>query len=429
MITKSEYAKRRSDLMELMADNSIAIVAAAKQKVRSKDTFYPFRQDSDFYYLTGIIEPDAILLLIPKRKHGEYVLFCREKDPLSEVQILGPEKVKKIHACDDTFPLEDIEDILPGLMEDKEHIYYDFGHDIEFDSQVLAWNRSANKSRKHPSNLISLNHFLHDMRMIKTASEIQLIKKAAQISSKAHIAAMQLCEPDITELRIESEIKYHFANHGAKFEAYPTIVAGAERACLFHYTDNKHRLKDGDLLLIDAGAEYQGYASDISRTIPVNGRFSEEQKEVYQWVLKANIAAIKAAKPGNLWSDPHDEAIKVLTQGLIEMGILQGELEQLIFEEAYKPYNPYKTGHWLGLDVHDVGNYTEYDEPAEFYEGMVLTIEPGLYLSPTIPGLDKKWKGIGVRIEDLVVITKKGNTVLSKSVPKTVQGIESLMSA
>lgn len=434
MISRQEFARRRRELMDLMGNNSIAILPSAGEIVRSRDTHFSFRQDSDFHYLTGFPEPDAVLVLLPGREHGEYVMFCRERDPVMETwhgRREGQAGAKKNYGCNDAFPIDDIDDILPGLMEGRERIYYEFGNQAEFDDAIMGWVNSlraqVKKGAHPPGELIDLSHILHDMRLIKSKGELKVMQKAAEISADAHIAAMQICEPGMNELRIESELKYQFANQGARHEAYSSIVAGGENACILHYVENNCALNDGELLLIDAGAELEGYAADISRTFPINGKFTPEQLEAYNWVLKANVEAIKAAKPGNPWTAPHETAVRVLTKGLIAMGILEGDLDTLVEEEAYKPFYMHKTGHWIGLDVHDVGDYLQDRDPRLLAEGMVLTVEPGLYFAPKTKGLDKKWWGIGIRIEDDVVITAKGNRVMTKKVPKEAKAIEALM--
>jgi len=435
MISRAEFARRRRELMDLMGNNSIAILPSAKEVVRSRDTNYSFRQDSDFHYLTGFPEPDSVLVLLPGREQAEYVMFCREKDIKMETwhgRREGPMGAKKHYGCNDAFPIDDINDILPGLMEGRDRIYYEFGNHSEFDNSIMGWinvlRSQVKMGAQPPGELIDLNYILHDMRLIKSKAEIKVMQKVAEISADAHIAAMQVCQPGMNELRIESELKYQFANQGARCEAYSSIVAGGENACILHYVENNAELKDGELLLIDAGGELEGYAADISRTFPINGKYSNAQKEAYDWVLKANIAGIKAAKPGNPWSAPHDAAVKVLTQGLVSMGILEGDIKVLVDEEAYKPYYMHKTGHWLGLDVHDVGDYLQEKEPRQLAEGMVLTVEPALYFTPKTKGLDKKWWGIGIRIEDDILITAKSNKNLTNKVPKTIKEIEAIMS-
>ena len=434
MISRAEFARRRRELMDLMGNNSIAILPSAKEVVRSRDTDFLFRQDSDFHYLTGFPEPDAVLVLLPGREHGEYVMFCREKDLKMETwhgRREGQAGAKKNYGCNDAFPIDDIDEILPGLMEGRDRIYYEFGNHTDFDNSIMGWVNTlrgqVKKGAHPPGELIDLSHILHDMRLIKSKAEIKVMQKAAEISANAHIAAMERCQPGLNELQIEGELKYSFANQGARTEAYNSIVAGGENACILHYVENNCELKDGDLLLIDAGCELEGYASDISRTFPINGKFSNEQKQAYEWVLKANKEAIKSAKPGKPWSAPHDTAVKILTKGLVEMGILEGNVNQLVEQEAYKPFYMHKTGHWIGLDVHDVGDYLQDKDPRELAEGMVLTVEPGLYFAPKTKGLDKKWWGIGIRIEDDVLITKKSNKILTKTVPKEVAEIEALM--
>jgi len=434
MVSRAEFTRRRRALMEIMGSNSIAILPSAKEVVRSRDTNFPFRQDSDFHYLSGFPEPDAVLVLVPGREHGEYVLFCREKDPVRETwdgRREGQAGAKKNYGCNDAFPIDDIDDILPGLMEGRDRIYYEFGNHPDFDNQIMGWINSLRAQVKNgahpPGELIDLSHILHDMRLIKSPKEIEIMSRSAEISAFAHIEAMKACKPGKSEMQIEATLKYHFADHGAQYEAYHSIVAGGENACILHYVENNMPLNDGELLLIDAGCEFEGYAADISRTFPINGKFSDEQKHAYEWVLKANKEAIDQAVPGNPWTAPHDTAVRILTQGLVDMGILKGNLDQLIEEEAYKPYYMHKTGHWLGLDVHDVGDYIEDGEPRLLAEGMVLTVEPGLYFSPKTKGLDKKWWGIGIRIEDDVLIAKKGNQVLTSAVPKEIDQIEAIM--
>jgi len=434
MIKKAEFARRRRKLMNFMGNNSIAILPSSAEQLRSRDTDFRFRQHSDFHYLSAFPEPESVIVLLPGREQGEYIIFCREKDEVMETwhgRRYGQAGAKKQFGCDDAFPIDDIDDILPGLMEGRERIYYEFGNHAEFDNRIMGWIntlRSQVKQGAHPpGELIDLSHVLHDMRLFKSKAEIEIMRKVAELSAKAHIQAMKKCKVGMNELEIEAELKYQFAKQGARFEAYNSIVAGGENACILHYVENDCELKDGELLLIDAGAELNGYAADITRTFPINGKYNNEQKQVYEWVLKANKQAIKQIKPGNTWTAPHDAAVRVLTQGLIKMGILKGKLDTLIDEEAYKTFYMHKTGHWLGLDVHDVGDYLIDKEPRILEEGMVLTVEPGLYFAPKTKELDKKWWGIGVRIEDDVLVTKKGHDVLSKNATKELKAIEKLM--
>jgi Xaa-Pro aminopeptidase len=434
MIKKAEYTRRRKKLMSFMGNNSIAILPSNSEVTRSRDTEFRFRQHSDFEYLSGFPEPESVIVLLPGRAQGEYILFCRENDPVMETwhgRRHGQQGAVKKFSCDDAFPIDDIDDILPGLMEGRERIYYEFGNHTEFDNQIMSWINSLRaqvKSGAHPpGELIDLSHILHDMRLFKSPAEIAIMKEVTEITAQAHMIAMQKCQPGMNEYQIEAEIKYQFANRGARSEAYNSIVAGGENACILHYVENDQVLNDGDLLLIDAGGELHGYAADITRTFPINGRFSPEQLEAYQWVLKANKQAIKAVKPGSPWTEPHDTAVRVLTEGLVAMGILAGKVDELVDQEAYKPFYMHKTGHWIGLDVHDVGDYLIEKEPRILEAGMVLTVEPGLYFAPKTKGLDKKWWGIGIRIEDDVLVTKKGHEVLSKSAVKEAKAIEKLM--
>jgi len=429
-----EYRRRRKKLMDMMGHESIAIIPTAPVRVRNRDVEYPFRPDSDFYYLTGYPEQEAVAVLIPDRRHGEYVLFCRENDPVMETwngRRAGLEGAREIYGADDAFPIEDLDEIVPGLLEDRERIFYTMANDPVFDQRVLGWVNQVRKRVRSgvnaPDEFISLTHFLHEMRLYKSRHEIAAIRKAAKISTAAHRRAMQICRPGLFEYQIEAELRYVFMHHGARYPAYPPIVGGGANSCILHYTENKDRLKDGDMLLIDAGSEYEGYASDISRTFPVNGTFSTEQRAAYEIVLRAQLAAISKVRTGNQWNDPHEAAIRVLTQGLVDIGILKGQVRKLIKEQSYATYYMHRTGHWLGMDVHDVGDYKIEGEWRTFAPGMVLTVEPGLYFPAHSKGLARKWWNIGIRIEDDVLVTETGNEVLTRDAPKTVEEIEKLM--
>lgn len=434
MISKQEFARRRQNLMQTMEQGSIAIVASSQELVRSRDTHFMFRQDSDFHYLCGFPEPNAVLVLIPGREHGEFVLFCNEKDPEQETwhgRRCGPEAAVEKYGADDAFPIDDIDEILPGLVEGRHRIYYEMGKNKELDGQIMGWvnkiRAQVKKGAQPPGEFIDLRHALHDMRLFKSAAELKLMRKSAEIAVDAHIRAMKMCQPGMTELEIEAELHHEFTRQGARFPAYSSIVAGGENACILHYTENESRLKNGDMLLIDAGAEYQGYASDITRTFPINGKFTGAQKDLYNLVLKAQLAAIDTVKPGNHWMQPHEAAVDVLTEGMLELGILEGDKQQLIEEEAYKKYYMHKTGHWIGLDVHDVGDYTIDGEPRVLEPGMVLTVEPAIYIPSDAEEVDKKYRGIGIRIEDDIAVTSDGHEVLTAGVGKTVEEIETIM--
>ncbi len=434
MIDRKELARRRKRLMDMMGEDSIAVIPTAPVRIRNRDVEFPYRPDSDFYYLTGFAEPDAVAVLIPSRPQGEFLLFCRERDPKMELWDglrAGLEGACDIHAADDAFPIGDMDEIIPGLLENKERLYYNIGGDPVFDQRITGWvNQVRDRVRAGvhaPDEIISPNHFLHEMRLYKSRNEIKLMKKAARISAAAHRRAMRLCRPGMMEYQIEAELHHEFMQNGARSPAYPSIVGGGKNGCILHYTDNRDELKDGDLLLIDAGAEYCSYASDITRTFPVNGKFSEAQREIYAIVLEALRAAFGKIRPGNHWNDPHEAAIRAITEGLVEVGILKGSVKQLLKDSAYSPYYMHRTGHWLGMDVHDVGDYKIEGEWRTLEPGMVMTVEPGLYLSAATRGLARKWWNIGIRIEDDVLVTKNGHEVLSDEAPRAIDEIEALM--
>ncbi|WP_026244408.1 Xaa-Pro aminopeptidase [Dasania marina] len=433
-ISKQEFARRRKNLMAQMEPDSIAIVPAAKEVIRNRDCEYPFRQDSDFYYLTGFAEPDAVLLLIPGREYGETIVFCRERDPKMELwhgYRSGPEGVCAEYGADDAFPISDIDDILPGLLEGRERVYYSMGRNQDFDRKVMGWVniiRSKVRSGAHPpGEFLDLDHLLHDLRLYKSAAEIRIMRKAGELSAQAHKRAMQICKPGIMEYQLESEILHEFSRNGARFPAYSTIVGAGKNGCVLHYIDNNCKIKDGDLILIDAGCELEHYAADITRTFPANGKFSKEQKALYNIVLEAQEQAIATIKPGNHWNQSHDITVQVITKGLLALGLLKGELDTLIEEGAYKDFYMHRAGHWLGMDVHDVGDYKVADEWRVLEEGMAMTVEPGIYVAPNNMQVAKKWRGIGIRIEDDIVVTKGGCENLTAAVPKTVADIEALM--
>jgi Xaa-Pro aminopeptidase len=433
-IARTEFARRRKQLMALMEPNSIAIVPAAPERTRSRDTEYPYRQDSDFLYLSGFEEPQAVLVLIPGRDHGEYVLFVRERNREREIwdgYRSGPEGACKDFDADDAFPIDDIDDILPGLLEGRQRVYYAMGKDSEFDKHVMDWvNAIRAKVRSGatpPGEFLDLSHFLNDMRLFKSAAELRVMKEAGEISARAHVRAMKASKPGMMEYQLEAEILHEFQMSGARFPAYNSIVGGGKNGCILHYIENSAPLKNGDLVLIDAGCELDYYAADITRTFPVNGKFSPEQKALYEICLDAQLAAIAECKPGKHWNDPHEATVRVITKGLVELGLIEGDVDEAIKSEAYKEFYMHRAGHWLGMDVHDVGDYKVGGEWRVLEPGMVMTVEPGIYVAPDNERVAKKWRGIGIRIEDDVVITKDGNEVLTKDVPKTVAEIEALM--
>ena len=435
-IPKSEYARRRKALMAQMEPNSIAIIPAAAVAIRNRDVEHVYRQDSDFQYVSGFPEPEAVAVLIPGREYGEYVLFCRERNAERELWDglrAGQEGAIRDYGANDAFPISDIDDILPGLIEGRDRVYSAMGSNSEFDRHLMEWI-NAIRSKAHlgaqpPNEFVALDHLLHDMRLYKSSAEIKVMREAAQISARAHVRAMQASRPGLHEFSLEAELDYEFRRGGAKMPAYGSIVASGRNGCILHYQENDAVLKDGDLVLIDAGCEIDCYASDITRTFPVNGRFTPEQKAIYELVLKAQQAAFAAIGPGKHWNQAHEATVQVITAGLVELGLLQGDVEQLIQDEAHKAFYMHRAGHWLGMDVHDVGDYKVGGEWRVLEVGMTLTVEPGIYISPDDHNVAKKWRGIGVRIEDDVVVTRQGCEILSSGVPKTVAEIEALMAA
>ena len=436
MIDSKEFARRRRDLMSMMGKNSIAVITAAPERPRSRDTHYPYRQDSDFYYLSRFPEPEAVLVLVPGRKQGEFILFCRERDREREIwdgYRAGPEGACADFGANDAFPINDIDEILPGLLEGKERVYYAVGKDREFDQQLMGWindiRARARAGAVPPAEFVDLDHLLHDMRLLKRPSEIKLMRKAGKISAAAHCRAMRAVRPGMMEYELQAELEHEFARSGASFPAYTSIVGGGGNACILHYITNRDPLKDGDLVLVDAGCEYQHYAADITRTFPVNGKFSAEQKAVYDIVLEAQLAAIDAVRIGCAWDKPHRLTVEIITAGLVELGLLKGKVEDLIEKNAHTRFYMHRAGHWLGMDVHDVGDYKVDNQWRMLEPGMVMTVEPGIYISPNDTKVAKKWRGIGIRIEDDVLLTRKGPEVLTTGVPKTVADIEAYMAA
>ncbi|MDI9244318.1 Xaa-Pro aminopeptidase [Marinobacter sp. CHS3-4] len=433
-IPVKEFNERRRRLMDRMAPESIAILPAAPERVRNRDVLHPFRQDSDFHYLTGFNEPEAVLVLIPGREHGESVLFCRERNPEKELWdgfLVGQEGAIENYGLDDAFPIADIDDILPGMIEGRSRVYYPLGKDTGFDARVMEWVkmiRSKVKSGAHPpGEFVALEHLLHDLRLYKSPAEIKVMAKAGEISCEAHKRAMKRARKGGYEYNLEAELIHTFMDHGARSTAYPSIVGSGANGCILHYIENSAPLKEGELVLIDAGCEYECYASDITRTFPVSGKFSPEQRALYEIVLSAQYAAIDEIHPGNHWDHPHQAALRVLTQGLIDLGILSGTLEDALEQQSYRPFFMHRTGHWLGMDVHDVGDYKVGDAWRQLEPGMAMTVEPGLYIAPDNMDVDEKWRGIGIRIEDDVVVTKDGCRNLTEAVPKTIPEIEALM--
>ena len=427
-----EFSRRRRHLMELIGSGGIAVLPAAPERTRSRDTLYSYRPDSDFFYITGFEEPDAVAVLFPGRPQGEFLVFCRERDRDKELwdgPREGPEGLVARYGADDAFPINDIEEILPGLLERSERVYYSLGVFGEFDQRLLGWMHTLHarqQSGHAPDELVDLDHLLHDMRLFKSRREVSVMKRSARIAVEAHRCAMRVCKPGMYEYELEAEYRYAFARHGVRC-SYEPIVAAGSNACVLHYHANDSILNDGDLVLIDAGCELECYASDVTRTFPVNGEFSAPQRDLYEIVYAANQAATDKVQPGNHWNDPHDAAVKEITRGLRDLGILRGRLPTLIKTDAYRPFFMHKTGHWLGLDVHDVGDYKVAEQWRLLEPGMVTTIEPGIYIAPNAKGVPKRWRGIGIRLEDDVYLSKDGPQVLTADLPLLADEIEQLM--
>lgn len=433
MIKIKEYARRRQQLMSMVGEGALVILRAAPERVRNSDVLYPYRQDSDFLYLSGFREPDAMLVLLPGEKGGESILFCRERDPDKEMwdgAMTGTESAVEDYGFDHALPIEKADETLRELLHDRVRVYYDLGRDVEFDHRLIAWlNEFRGHSRRDfhaPEEIIDLGHLLHEMRLFKSRGELAAMRKAGRISAAAQVRAMQACRPGVSEALIHAELVHEYMINQC-VPAYSPIVGGGANACILHYISNNQPLNDGDLLLVDAGCEYDGYASDITRTFPVNGRFSAAQRDLYEIVLQAQEQAINAARDGVQWDDIHDVAVEGLTDGLLHLGILKGDREEAIEKGLFENYYLHKTGHWLGLDTHDVGDYQVDGHSRVLEPGMVLTIEPGIYIREDDERVEERWRGLGVRIEDDILVTRDDPEILSKRVPKSIDEIETLM--
>jgi Xaa-Pro aminopeptidase len=420
--------------MKMAGQDAVVIIATAPERMRNADAAWPYRQDSDFHYLSGFPEPDAVLALLPGRQHGEAVLFCRERDPEHERwhgPSIGTERAVGEYGMDDAFPIDDIDDILPGMIEGRGRVYCHFGREPQFDAQLLGWMRRLRQLRGGgvvPKEFVALGHLLHDLRLYKSRAELKLMRASAAIAVEAHLAGMSLAYAGRHEYEVEAEVIRVMRSHGA-VAAFPPIVAGGINACTMHYQANRAPLKGGDLLLIDAGAELQCYASDISRSFPISGRYSREQRALYEIVLTAQLAAIDEVQPGRSYNTAHDVAVHVITEGLCALGLIKGDPAEAVEQGSYKRFFPAKTSHWLGLDVHDVGDYRVDGESRLLEPGMVLTVEPGIYIAPDDLTVPEAWRGIGIRIEDDVAVLRDGNEVLTAGVPKDPREIEDLLGA
>jgi Xaa-Pro aminopeptidase len=427
------YTRRRAQLAQLIG-NGVAIVPTAPERARNRDAHYPYRYDSYFYHLSGFTEPEAVVVVVAGEKPRN-LLFCREKNEEREIWDgfrYGPAAARETFAFDETYTIDQLDKLMPDLLADQPVVYAHLGGDSAWDARVLGWvNEVRGRARMGvaaPRDIADIHTLLDDMRLIKDADELTTLRRAAEISTGAHVRAMRAARAGVTEYQIEAELLHEFRRLGAQSPAYTSIVASGANACVLHYVGNQATLKDGELLLIDAGCELDGYASDITRTFPVNGRFSAPQKAVYELVLAAQAAAIAEVKPGNPWNAPHDAAVKVLAQGFIDLKLLSGSLAEVLEKESYRRFYMHRTGHWLGLDVHDAGDYKRDGQWRALQPGMVLTVEPGCYIRPGA-GVPAEFSNIGVRIEDDAVVTAGGCEILTTAAPKTVGDIEALMAA
>lgn len=435
-LTQADFQERRDILAGEMGLRSIAIIATSPVALRNRDADYKYRADSSFFYLTGFAEPEAVAVIETFDTEEEgytYSLFCRERDREMEIwngYRAGVDGAVDDYEADEAYAIDLLDEEILTKLQNKDKLFYRIGHNAEFDARVAKWIVTASgESRRGtsaPAQIMQLDRIIDEMRLHKDENEIELMQLASDISAEAHTLAMQKVRPGMMEYALEAELNYVFGKNGC-VPSYNSIVGGGENACILHYVENDKELKDGDLVLIDAACEYQFYASDITRTFPVNGKFSPEQKALYNVVLDAQIAAINAVQIGNSYKEPHNVAVRILVQGLLDLGIMQGDLEEIIQMESFRQFYMHGTGHWLGMDVHDVGTYKANGEWRAYEEGMVVTVEPGLYIAPDDETVDVKWRGIGIRVEDDVVATKNGPLVLTAKVVKTVEDIEALM--
>ena len=428
---QSIFSERRSQLSEKVLEDSAIIISSASVKSRISDTEYAYRQDSNFYYLSGYEEPESLLLIRPDHDKEKFVMFCRERDPLREQWDgfrTGQQGAIEQYGADAALSINSISQMMPSLLEGVKNIYFSMSAPCGVDLKISDWIESIRKNTRAgaepPQNLLSLDSILHEMRLIKEDYEMNLMRQAANITTEAHVRAMQAVTPGMFEYQLEAEYIYAFNKNGARSPAYNSIVGGGNNSCILHYVENNAELQDGDLVLVDAGCEYQYYASDVTRTFPVNGKFSPEQKEIYSIVLEAHKQSMEQAKPGNKWNLMHEKSVEVIVEGLLSIGLLKGSKEEIIEKGEYSKFYMHRIGHWLGMDVHDVGSYKQDGDWRELEKGMVMTVEPGIYILDSIEGIDDKWKGIGVRIEDDIAIIDSGFELLTPDVPRTIEEVE-----
>lgn len=434
IIPKTEYAARRQKFLEQIEADAIAIFPAAPEQHRSADGYYPYHQNTDFYYLSGFVEPNAVIVLAPNHAQGPYIMFNRARDPSQEVwtgRRAGQEGVMRDYDVNQAYDIADLTKILPALLTGRRKLYFAFGRNQQFDKIIIDTINGLRAQVRAgvylPQEIVNPETIIHEMRLRKSPNEIAVMREAARISIEGHKAAIQNCRPGLYEYSMEAELLYHFTKNGSHNPAYGSIVAAGANACCLHYHENCSELKSGELLLIDAGCEYEYYTSDITRTFPINGRFTAEQRAIYDLVLRVQKAALAVIKPGLPWNEVNDTTIRVATEGLVELGILKGNIDSLIEQNAQFQFYMHRSGHWLGLDTHDVGQYKVKGQWRPLEAGMTFTVEPGLYIAPGTPNVDSKWYGIGIRIEDDVLVTDTGVDVLTQALPKEADEIEAMM--
>ena len=425
------FLERRSELSKKVLDDSAIIIASSPVKSRISDTDYLYRQDSNFYYLSGYEEPESILLIRPYAKKDNFIIFCRDRDPLKEQWDgfrSGQKGAVEDFDADKSLSITSVDSLMPELLEGAKNIYYSMSSPCGLDQRINTWvdqiRLNTRAGAEPPQNLLSLDSVIHEMRLLKSDEEIEVMKQAAEITTEAHIRAMKAVKPGMFEYQLEAEYLYAFNKNGARAPAYNSIVGGGNNACILHYVENNTVLKDGDVVLVDAGCEYKYYASDVTRTFPVNGSFTEEQKQIYSIVLEAHRQSMDQLKPGNKWNLAHEKSVEVIVEGLIDLGIIKSSKQEAIDKGEYSKFYMHRIGHWLGMDVHDVGSYKQDGDWRDLEPGMVMTIEPGIYILDSLEGVEDKWKGIGVRIEDDVLVTKKGFEVLTPDIPRSIEEVE-----
>ena len=423
-----------TEFMQRMEPNSVAIISSAREATRSHDTHYRYRQDSNFYYLTGFDEPEAIAVIAPGHAEHKYTLFVRPRDPEREIwdgRRAGVEGATSEHGADAAFPIEEFSAKLGDILNGARNLYYRIGNDAELDDtlikQIRRMRAGIRRGIHPPEAIIDPGAILHELRLIKTEEEIAIMQRSADIAAEAHREAMKAARPGMKEYEIEALIEYIFRRNGASAPAYTSIIGSGANATVLHYINNDATLRDGDLLLVDAGAEYQGYASDITRTFPINGRFTQAQRDLYDLVLQTQLTCIEMVRPGVTMDELHNRSIELLTEGMVRLGLLAGDPQKLIEEETYKRFYMHRLGHFLGMDVHDVGKYHVNGQSRSLEPGIIITVEPGIYIAPEAEGVPDKYRGIGIRIEDDVLVTADGPRVLTSKASKQVEEIEQLM--